>query len=150
MVHDVALGGPLWHIQSTCHNVHIIAAPCQLLHKALKACPVVPTLASTSKVSRVSLGSCQQTTHMQSDCSTHCGREHSQHRNGIMASSKGHCTIMRLWWTGCVSFASQTCSLLLGALWCSDCMQDCQIMHFEQIEGFAYCLQYLNLCGLAA
>ena len=29
-------------VQGPCHNVHVIAGLCQQIHKALKACPIVP------------------------------------------------------------------------------------------------------------
>lgn len=44
VVHDIALGHPLRHIQGPCDDIHIIIAPGQSLDKTLKACPVVPAL----------------------------------------------------------------------------------------------------------
>lgn len=53
MVHEVALGCPLGHIQGPSHNVHIITAPGKCLHKALKSCPVVSALQGTNSIRAV-------------------------------------------------------------------------------------------------
>lgn len=50
VVHDIALGRPLGHVQGPRHDVHIITAPGKCLHKTLKPCPVVSALQGTNSI----------------------------------------------------------------------------------------------------
>lgn len=50
VVHDIALGRPLGHVQGSSHNEHIITAPGKCLHKTLKPCPVVSALQGTNSI----------------------------------------------------------------------------------------------------
>lgn len=56
MMHDIALGRSLGHIQGPCDDVHIIMTPGESLDEALKARPVVPALQTPTTSAQAVVG----------------------------------------------------------------------------------------------